>query len=123
MQGFMALQQADIVAIEQPADLLVGQRHELISWTWPLELRIGQRLVIEDKTVVLPHQALDLVALPVGEGMQGNSEGALAHFLINQYRLPLVCLRKSMEWRYKWISRMDRVPERDEDTGASSELP
>jgi len=84
MQGFMASQQGNVIAVQQPVDLFTGQRHQLIRRPRPFELFFSQGFVIEHKAVVLPHQALDLVPLPVGEGIEGSGEGAVAQFLLHQ---------------------------------------
>jgi len=79
----MAPQQTDVVAVQQPVDLLAGQRHQVIGRPRPFELFLGQGFVIEHKAVVFPHQAFDLVPLPVGEGVEGPGEGAVAQFLLH----------------------------------------
>jgi len=79
----MPLHLADVIAIQQPVDLLAGQRHELITLAWPAEFLFGQALVVEHKTIVFPEQALDLVAPAVGEGIETAVERVVAQFLFN----------------------------------------
>ena len=70
----MTFEQADIVAIQQPIDLLTTQRYQFITGFRPFELLFSQRFVIQDKTIVFPQQTLDLVALPIGKRIQGAGE-------------------------------------------------
>lgn len=69
MQFFMPIEQTDIITIEQPINLFTRQGQQVISQAGPLELLLGQRLIIEDKTIILPHQTFDFIALAVGEGV------------------------------------------------------
>src|SRR5690554_5871905 len=82
----MALHQSDVVAIQQLVDLLAGQREYILRGTGPLELFLGQCLVIQHKAVVLPHQTFDPVALPIGEGVERPSEGTMPQLLLHQKR-------------------------------------
>ncbi len=50
---------------------------------WPAEFFFGQALVVEHKTIVFPEQALNLVALAVGEGIEAPVEGVVAQFLFD----------------------------------------
>jgi len=52
----------------------------------PFEFLLGQRLVIEHKAVVLPHQALDLVAAAISEGIEGSEEWLVPELLLAQRR-------------------------------------
>ena len=61
MQLFMAFHGTDIVAIEQPIHLLTGECYNVIFALGPLEFFLGQRLVIQHETIVLPKQAFDFV--------------------------------------------------------------
>ena len=54
MQLFMPLHQADVIAIQQPVDLLASQRQKLIALAWPAEFFFGQALVVKHETVVFP---------------------------------------------------------------------
>ena len=83
MQLFVSLHQADVIAVQQPVDLLAAQRHEFITRPWPAEFLFGQALVVEHKTIVFPEQALDLVPLAVGEGIEAAVKGVVAQFLFN----------------------------------------
>ena len=62
MQLFVPLHQTDVVAIEQPVDLLPGQRHHRILRSRPAEFLLRQAFVIQHEAVVFPEQQLDLVA-------------------------------------------------------------
>jgi hypothetical protein len=84
MKFFVALHQGNIITIEQPVDLLGREREQFIGRRWPFEFLLGERLVIEDKAVVLPHQTLDLVALTVGEGIEGTTEGRVSELQLDQ---------------------------------------
>jgi len=53
------------------------------------ELLLGQALVMEHEAVVFPVQQLDLVAPPVGEGLQPAVKGVVAELLLAQPRQPL----------------------------------
>ena len=70
----MAFEQADIVAIQQPIDLLTTQRHQLITGFRPLEFLFSQPFVIQHKTTVFPQQTPDLIALPIGKRIQRAGE-------------------------------------------------
>lgn len=52
------------------------------------ELLLGQALVMEHEAVVFPVQQLDLVAPPVGEGLQPAVKGVVAELLLAQPRQP-----------------------------------
>ena len=86
MQFFVAFHQGNIIAIEQPIDLLSREGEQLIGRGWPFEFLLGERLVIEHKAVVLPHQALDLVAAAIGEGIEGTGEWIVPELLLDQRR-------------------------------------
>ena len=75
---------ANIVAVEQPIDLFASQRHHLLLGPRPVERFLDQALVIEDEAVVLPQQALDLVPLPIGEGIKGAIERAASQFQLHE---------------------------------------
>lgn len=94
MQFFMRVQQADIITIEQPVNLLAGQGQQVIGQTWPLEFLLCQRLVIEYKAIVFPHQTFDFIALAVGKGIQRPGKGIMPQFLLNQRRQPVDLLAK-----------------------------
>ena len=83
MQLFMPLHPADVIPIQQPVDLLASQRQKLIALAWPAEFFFGQALVVEHKGIVFPEQALDLVPLAVGEGIESTVEGVVAQFLFD----------------------------------------
>ena len=54
MQLFMPSHQADVITVEQPVDLLAGQRHQVLIGSWPAELFFSQALVVEHETIVFP---------------------------------------------------------------------
>jgi len=90
----MASQQADIVTIQQPIDLLAAQGHQLVGRAWPLESFFRQGLVIEDKAVVFPHQTLDFVALAISEGIQRTAKRVESERLFDQQRQAIGLLAK-----------------------------
>ena len=83
MQFFVPFHQADVVTIQQPVDLFAGQRHDFVMRTRPTEFLFGQRLVVQHEAVVFPHQQLDLVALPVGEGIEAAVEWIVSELLFD----------------------------------------
>ena len=71
VQSFMCLHAHDIVAIEQPVQLLTGQRDDFIQrLAGPFELGSFQRLLPQAVTVTFPIQYFDLVTLAVAEHKQ-----------------------------------------------------
>jgi len=62
---------------------------ELLIRLRPAEFLLGQRLVVENEAIVLPQQALDLVAPAVGEGIERAEKGIVAQLLLHQYRQAL----------------------------------
>lgn len=66
----MPLHQGDIVAIKQPVYLLASEDDQLISALWPFKFLFGKRFVVKHKAVVLPEEALDFIALFIGENVQ-----------------------------------------------------
>ena len=62
---------------------MAGLRLKLVTLAWPAEFLFGQALVIEHETIVFPEQALDLVPLAVGEGIEATVEGVVAQFLFD----------------------------------------
>ena len=84
----MPLHEPDIVAVQQPVDLLTGERDHVLALAWPAEFLLRQRLVPEHETVVLPQQTLDLVAVPVDEDVQAAFEGIVPQLLLHDGRQP-----------------------------------
>jgi hypothetical protein len=76
----MPLHQGDIIAIKQPIYLLTCEGNQLIRTPWPFEFLLGKRFVIKHKTVVFPEQALDFVALFIGEDVQLTTKRIVAEF-------------------------------------------
>jgi hypothetical protein len=74
----MPFHQADIIPIQQPVDLLSAERYDLVAPPRPAEFFFSETFVIEHKTVVLPIQALDLVAAAIGERIQSTVERVMA---------------------------------------------
>ncbi len=83
MQLSVAFHGPEVIAVEQPVDLLPRQRNQLLFTTRPVELLLGQALVIEHEPVVFPIQELDLVPPPVGEGIQRPLKGVVAQLLLD----------------------------------------
>ncbi len=83
MQLFVPFHSTEVIAVEQPVDLLPRQRNQLLFTTRPVELLLGQALVIEHEPVVFPIQELDLVPPPVGEGIQRPFERVVAQLLFD----------------------------------------
>jgi len=94
MQLFMPLHSADIITVQQPVDLLTGQRYKLIALAWPAEFLFGQAFVVEHKTIVFPEQTLDLVVSAVGEGVEATVEGVMAQLLFDNGRQTTKALAK-----------------------------
>ena len=68
---FMCLHTQDIVAIQQPVQLLTGQANDLIQClARPFELGLLQTLLPHTKTIAFPIQHFDLVALAIAEHKQ-----------------------------------------------------
>ena len=70
MQRFMAMHLCDIAAIQQPIDLLPSDCENVFIMLGPVEFFLRQGLVIEHKTIALPEQTLDLIALPIDENIE-----------------------------------------------------
>ena len=78
MQFFMARHQGNIVAVQQPIDLLAGEGNHFVVRVRPLELLFRQRFVIQHKPVVFPPQTFYFVALAIREGIQCAIKGVMA---------------------------------------------
>jgi len=71
VQSFMCLHAQDIVAVQQPVQLLARQRNNLIQClAGPFELRLFQTLLPQAITVSFPVEDFDLVTLAVAEHEQ-----------------------------------------------------
>lgn len=75
-----------IEAFEQPAKLLqTAALGAHISLSWPGKSVSFQALLPQAKSVTVPVQRLDAVALAVGEDVQRAGKGAQAEFLLNEH--------------------------------------
>ncbi len=101
MQLSVAFHGPEVIAVEQPVDLLPRQRNQLLFTTRPVELLLGQALVIEHEAIVFPIQQLDLVPPPVGEGIQRPSKGLWPSSCSTIAARPRKLLRKSTGSRYR----------------------
>ncbi len=86
MQLFMPFHQADIIAIQQPINLLPRQRHQFIIRAWPAEFLFGQAFVIEHKSVVFPVQQFNLIASAIGKGVQTTLKRVVPQLLFDNGR-------------------------------------
>ena len=86
MQFLVPAHLHDIVAVEKPIDLFPGEHEQALTRFRPAEFLLSQCLVVEDEAIVFPHQALDLVAPAVGEGVERAVKGIMAQLLFHQHR-------------------------------------
>ena len=86
MSFFVRLHLADIVPVQQPVQLLTRESDQFVCFLWPLELVFSQTFVIQDKAVIFPEQALDLVPSTVGESVQVALKRVMSQLLLNQDR-------------------------------------
>ena len=63
----MAVNLGDIIAIQQPIDLLPGHRQNSLIVLGPVEFFFGQGFVIKHKTIALPEQPFDFITLAIDE--------------------------------------------------------
>ena len=81
----MRFQAANIIAIQQPVQLLPCQRHDNLGILfWPEETLLFQALLPQAKAITLPIQNLDAGTLPVAEHEQGFGKGVLLQLALDQ---------------------------------------
>jgi hypothetical protein len=76
----------DVVPVEEPVDLLAAEHQQFFAGLRPAELLLGEAFVVKDEAVVLPQQALDLVAPAVGEGIERAAERVVPELLFRKRR-------------------------------------
>ncbi len=78
MQFLMAGHQGNVVAVQQPIDLLAGEGNHFVVRVRPPELLFRQRFVIQYKPIVLPEQTLDFVVAAIDKSIQCAIKGVMA---------------------------------------------
>ena len=71
VQSFVCLHAHDIVPVEQPVQLLTGQRNDLIKcFAGPFKTCFFETLLPQAKTITFPVKRFDFVSLAVTEQKQ-----------------------------------------------------
>ena len=82
----MRLQARDIVAIEQPVQLLGGEGDDLVTGlTWPVKTRFFQPLLPQAKPIRFPIEHLDIVASSVAKHVELLRERVQAQSVLDQH--------------------------------------
>jgi|TARA_B110000503_G_scaffold140768_1_gene232500 hypothetical protein len=88
MQFFVAFHQRQVIAIQQPVDLLAAQRYHRFTVLGPAEFSLSQGFVIQYKTVIFPVQTFDLVTSAIGKCIQSAIKRIVPQFLFDNGRKP-----------------------------------
>ena len=94
MQRFVTTHLCDVIAIQQPVDLLAGHRHGSFIVLGPFKFLFGQGFVIQYKAIAFPEQAFDFIALAINKDVKFTIKGIVAQFQFNNGAEAAIALAK-----------------------------